>query len=328
MNTQILRALSVAASTAFLLASGTARAQSGTFPSKPITVVVPFAAGGAADVLARVLTQAVAPKLGQPMVVESKAGAGGTIGAGFVARAQPDGHTLLLVTAGHAGTGALYGKLPFHPVNDFAPVIGVASAPVMIAVNASSKYKTMQELVADAEARPGALNCAGGGGGATVTNLAFEQLKAELGISIVAVPYKGSGPAITALLGGEIDCDSDAFASLLPQVTAGKLRALAVTSAKRSTALPQVPTVAETVKPGFEASAWFGILAPKGTPTEVVDRLHREFKTALADAAVQERIKGMGAEPTGTAPAEFGKFLATEAERWGSVIQKLGLKPE
>lgn len=315
------------AAMALALAGGVAQAQSG-YPSKPVTVVVPFAAGGAADTLARVLAQVVGPKLGQPMVVESKAGAGGTIGAGAVARAQPDGHTLLLVTAGHAGSAALYSKLPFHPVSDFTPVIGLASSPVMIAVNVQSQYKTLQDLVADAKARPGALNCAGGGGGATVTNLAFEQLKADLGLSIVAVPYKGSGPAITALLGGEIDCDSDAFSSLLPQVAGGKLRALAVTTARRSPALPQVPTVAEAVRPGFDAGVWYGILAPKGTPPDVVARLHQEFKAALADPAVQERMKGMGAEPTGDSPEGFGKFLASETDRWGGVIRKLGLKAE
>ena len=319
-----LKRLAVAALST--LAIGTALAQS--YPSKPITLVVPFAAGGAADALARVLGQSISPKLGQPVVVDAKAGAGGTIGAAVVARAPADGHTLLLVTAGHAGTGALYDKLPFHPVKDFAPVIGLATSPVVIAVNANSKFHTLQDLVNEARANPGKLNCAGGGGGATVTNLAFELLKSELKLDITAVPYRGSGPAITALLGGEIDCDSDAVASLVPHIAAGKLRALAVTSGTRSAILPTVPTVAESVLPGFEGAAWYGILAPKGTPQPVVDRLQKEFKAALADPQVQERLKALGAVPQGSSPAEFGAYVASEAERWGGVIRKLGLKAD
>jgi len=310
------------------LALGTALAQQAPYPNKPITLVVPFAAGGAADALARVLGQSISPKLGQPVVVDARAGAGGTIGAGVVARAPADGYTLLLVTAGHAGTGALYEKLPFHPVKDFAPVIGLATSPVVIAVNANSKFNTLQDLVNEARAHPGKLNCAGGGGGATVTNLAFELLKSELKLDITAVPYRGSGPAITALLGGEIDCDSDAVASLVPHVAAGKLRALAVTSSTRSAILPGVPTVAETVLPGFEGAAWYGVLAPKGTPQPVVDRLHKEFKAALADPQVQERLKALGAVPQGSSAAEFGTYVAAEAERWGGVIRKLGLKAD
>lgn len=319
-----LKRLAVAALST--LAIGTALAQS--YPSKPITLVVPFAAGGAADALARVLGQSISPKLGQPVVVDAKAGAGGTIGAAVVARAPADGHTLLLVTAGHAGTGALYDKLPFHPVKDFAPVIGLATSPVVIAVNANSKFHTLQDLVNEARANPGKLNCAGGGGGATVTNLAFELLKSELKLDITAVPYRGSGPAITALLGGEIDCDSDAVASLVPHIAAGKLRALAVTSGTRSAILPTVPTVAESMLPGFEGAAWYGILAPKGTPQPVVDRLQKEFKAALADPQVQERLKALGAVPQGSSPAEFGAYVASEAERWGGVIRKLGLKAD
>ncbi len=316
------------AALAVMAATSPAQAQGRAYPTKPVTVIVPFAVGGSADMLARVLSQSVAPKLGQPVVVESRAGAGGTIGAGFVARAEADGHTLLLVTAGHAGTGALYQNLPFHPANDFAPVIGLAVSPVVIAVNANARYRTLRDLVDDAKARPGALNCAGGGGGATVTNLAFELLKSELSIQIANVPYKGSAPATTALLSGEIDCNSDAIASLLPQIAGGKLRALAVTTGQRSPALPDVPTVGEAVLPGFEASVWYGILAPKGTPQPVLAQLNQAFKAALADPAVLERLKSLGAAPTGTTPAEFGRFMASETERWGGVIRKLGLKAD
>lgn len=297
-----------------------------TYPSKAVTLVVPFAAGGGADVLARVLAQHI--HLGQPIIADNKPGAGGSVAAGLVARAPADGHTLLFVTAGHAGTKALYPQLPFDPVADFAPVIGIAAAPVVIAVNANSPHRTLQDLVQAARANPGKLNCAGGGGGATVTNLAFELLKSELKLDIVAVPYKGSAPAITALLAGEIDCDSDALSALLPQIQAGKLRALAVTTRRRSAQLPDVPTVAETVLPSMDASAWYGVLAPKGTPAAVVDRLQKEFATATRVPQVAERVKGVGAEPLNMNASEFGAFLAAEARRWGGLIQKLGLKAD
>lgn len=304
--------------------NGVAQAQ--TYPTKPVTLVVPFAAGGPADVMARVLAQQL--QLGQPIVVDAKPGAGGTIGAAAVAKAPADGHTLLFVTAGHAGTGALYPKLPYDPVNDFTPVIGLAAAPVVIAVKADSPYKTLQDLVSVARANPGKLNCAGGGGGATVTNLAFELIKSELKLDITAVPYKGSAPAITALLSGEIDCDSDAIAALMPQIKAGKLRALAVTSKRRSSVLPDVPTVSETVLPNMDGAAWYGVLAPKGTPQPVVERLHKELAAAMRNPQVLERFKDQGADALGMDAKAFGGFLASEARRWGGLINKLGLKAD
>jgi len=296
------------------------------YPSKPVTLVVPFAPGGAADILARLLGQHLA--LGQPLVVENKAGAGGTVGAAAVAKAAADGHTLLFVTAGHAGAGALYPKLTFDPVADFTPVIGLATAPIVIAVNATAKAKTLQDLVAEARANPGKLNCAGGGGGATVTNLALESFKAELKLQIGSIPYKGSGPAATALLAGEIDCDSDTLTPLIGHIKAGKLRALAVTTRQRATALPEVPTIAEAALPTFDAAVWFGILAPKGTPAASVERLQREFAAALRVPVVQERMRDLGAEATGTTAAAFGQFLASETRRWSGVIQALGLKAD
>jgi tripartite-type tricarboxylate transporter receptor subunit TctC len=298
-----------------------------TYPAKPVTMVVPFAAGGPADVMARLLGQQM--QLGQPVVVEAKPGAGGTIGAAAVAKAPADGHTLLFVTAGHAGTGALYPKLPYDPVTDFAPVIGLAAAPVVIAVRADSPFKSLQDLVNAARANPGKLNCAGGGGGATVTNLAFELIKSELRLQITAVPYAGSAPAITALLSGQIDCDSDAIAALLPHIKAGKLRALAVTTQRRSSVLPDVPTVSETgVLPGMDAAAWYGVLAPKGTPQPVVDRLHKELDAAMRNPQVVSRFRDLGADPLGMDANSFGAYLAAETRRWGSLIQKLGLRAD
>lgn len=317
-----------ATATLALASSVLVPAQAQNFPSKPITLVVPFAAGGPADVLARVLAQEVAPTLDQPIVIDNRAGAGGSIGAGIVAKSPADGHSLLFVSAGHAGMGALYTNLPFDPVKDFTPVIGIATTPIVIAVSAQSKYKTLQELVADAKARPGKLNCAGGGGGSTVTNLAFELLKSEMKLEITAVPYRGSAPAITGLLTNEIDCDSDAASAVLPMVQGGKLRALAVTTAQRASALPDTPTIAETVLPGFAASSWFGLLAPSGTPQPVIDRLHREFKNALDKPQVKERLKSLSADPMNADAAAFGRFVASETTRWSGVIKRLGLKPE
>jgi tripartite-type tricarboxylate transporter receptor subunit TctC len=267
-------------------------------------------------------------QLGQPVVVDARPGAGGTIGAAAVAKAAPDGHTLLFVTAGHAGTGALYPKLPYDPVNDFTPVIGLAAAPVVIAVKADSSFKTLQDLVNAARARPGSLNCAGGGGGATVTNLAFELIKSELKLQITAIPYKGSAPAITALLSGEIDCDSDAIAALMPHIKAGKLRALAVTSKRRSSVLPDVPTVSETVLPGMDGAAWYGILAPKATPHGVVERLQNEFAKTMHNPQVLARFRDQGADPLNMDAKEFGLYLASEARRWSGLINKLGLKAD
>lgn len=309
-----------------LLAGLSSAALAQPYPAKPITMVVPFAAGGPADVMARLLGQHL--QLGQPVIVDAKPGAGGTIGAAAVAKSPADGHTLLFVTAGHAGTGALYPKLPYDPVTDFNPVIGLAAAPVVIAVKADSPYKSMQDLVSAARANPGKLNCAGGGGGATVTNLAFELIKSELKLQVTAVPYKGSAPAITALLSGEIDCDSDAIAALLPHIKAGKLRALAVTTKRRSSVLPDVPTVSETVLPGMDAAAWYGVLAPKNTPQPAIDRLQKELATVMQNSQVIDRFRDLGADPLGMDAKEFGGYLASETRRWGGLIQKLGLKAD
>lgn len=317
-----------AAAAALALSLSITSPASAAYPERPVTIVVPFAAGGAADIIARVLAQEISPKLGQPVIIENRGGAGGSIGAAAVAKAPNDGLTLLFVAAGHAGMGALYPKLSFDPIKDFAPIIGIGTAPIGIAVNAESSYRTIQDLVAAAKANPGKLSCAGGGGGATVTNLAFELLKSEMNLKIEPIAYKGSAPALTALLSKEIDCDSDALAAMMGMVNGGKVRILAVTTEKRTPLLKDVPTLSETVLPGFAASVWYGILAPKETPKPIVDRLNKEFKEAIDQPAVQERFKQLTVESTGSPPAVFGKFVADEAKRWGGVIEKLGLKPE
>ncbi len=230
-----------------------------------------FAPGGPADGLARIVGQSLNEALGQPVLVDNRPGAGGTIAAAQVAKAPADGYTLLFVSSGHAGNAAYYKTLPYDTVKSFAPVGGVASSPVVVLVNPSSPYHSIKELVAYAKRNPGKLNF-GTGGGATLTNLAAELLKTEGRFEAQTVPYKGSGPALTGLLGGEVDAVFDTVSSSVSLVKSGKLRALAVTSAKRSSVLPQVPTVAEEVLPKFDANGWFGVLAPAGTPPAIVAR--------------------------------------------------------
>ena len=302
-------------------------AQAQTYPAKPIRLVVPFAAGGSSDVIARLFGLRLSTALGQPVLIDNKAGAGGTVGAAEVARAPADGYTLLYVTAGHAGSAALYGSLPFDPVKDFSAVIGLAKLPVLVAVNANSKYRSMADLVADAKARPGKVNFAGGGGGATVTNLAGELFRMEAKLDVVNIPYKGSAPSLNALLAGEIDYNFDTISTYLGSIQGGKVRPLAVTTKQRSSVLPDVPTISESVMPGFDAYAWHGILAPRGTPQAIIDKLNFEFNAALKVPATSERLKQLGADPMGGTPAAFSSFVAEENTRWSAVIRKLGLSP-
>jgi tripartite-type tricarboxylate transporter receptor subunit TctC len=315
----------VAACMVLVLNAEYGRAQQ--YPSKPITMVIPFAPGGASDVVARLIAQKAAVALGQQIVIDSRPGAGGTVAAGIVAKAPADGHTLLFIAASHAGIGALYPSLTFDPVADFVPVIYVASSPTVIVVNGPSRYRTLAQLVSEARARPGKLNFSGGGGGATVTNLAAEVFRKQVGIDVVSISYKGTGPAVLALMSDETDYDFDALAGVIGHVESGKLRALAVGTKNRSTVLPDVPTIAETILPGFDASAWNGVLAPKGTPDAIVIQLNKAFAGALKYPDVEKRLKALGVDTVGGSPAEFGAFLASETGRWGSVIRELGLTP-
>ncbi|MDM0116991.1 tripartite tricarboxylate transporter substrate-binding protein [Variovorax sp. J22R133] len=242
------------------LALCTAQAQ--TYPAKPVTLVVGFAPGGSADSLARLLAQKLGTSLGQPVIVDNKPGAGATIATAAVAASKPDGHTLLMVTSGHAGSAALYPKLSYDTQKSFEPVAKVGASPVVIVVPASAPYKQLKDVIEAARKSPGKLNYAAGGGGATTTSLAAEFLKNEAKIDMVMVPYKGSGPALTALLSGEVDLGFDIPSSALPHIKAGKLRPLGVTTKTRSSVLPDVPTVAEQGMTGFEVTGWFGVLAP------------------------------------------------------------------
>jgi tripartite-type tricarboxylate transporter receptor subunit TctC len=310
---------------ALLAVSSIAFAQD--YPTKPIQLIVGFAAGGPADGLARIVSQTVGEALKQPIIVENKAGAGGTIAAATVAKSTPDGHTLMLVSSGHAGNAAYYPNLSYETVKSFTPVGAVASSPVVIVVNASSSYKTIGDLLGAARKNPDKLSYATGGG-ATLTNLAAEALKSEARFSALSVPYKGSGPALTALLGGEVDFVYDTVSSAIGLIRSGKLRAIAVTSAKRSSVLPDVPTIAETMVPGFDVTGWFGVLAPAGTPASAVDKFNRELNRALKSPAVIEKLKALGADPFAGSPAQFGKLLETETARWSALIKRLNLRAE
>lgn len=312
---------------AVLVAASSVAAFAQDYPNKPIHLLVGFAPGGPADGLARIVSQTVGEALKQPIIVENKPGAGGTLAAAAVAKATPDGYNLMLVSSGHAGNGAYYPNLPYETVKSFAPVGAVASSPVVIVVNAGSPFKRVTHLVDTARKNPDKLSYATGGG-ATLTNLAAEALKSEGRFAALSVPYKGSGPALTALLGGEIDFAFDTVSSAIGLIRSGKLRAIAVTSVKRSSVLPDVPTVAEELIPGFDVTGWFGVLAPAGTPAAAVDLFNRELNRALKSPAVIEKLSGLGADAFEGSPAQFGKLLESESARWSAVIRRLNLRAD
>jgi tripartite-type tricarboxylate transporter receptor subunit TctC len=291
-------------------------------------LVVGFAAGGPADTLARLLTGPLSSALGVPVVVENRGGAGGTIAAAAVARAPADGHTLLFVTSGHAGTGALYGNLPYDPERDFTAVTALATTPNVVLVRADSPYRTMQDLLADARKRRGGLNFGAGGSGATLTAMSAVLLKRATKLEAEAVNYAGSAPSQTALLSGDLDFLVDTLSSAVGQIEGGRMRALAVTSTQRSPRLPDVPALAETVAPGFDVIGWFGVLAPAATPAPVVERLNREINAALTSPAVAPRLRELGLDPMSGPVAPFQALLRTETARWGGLIRELGLRAE
>lgn len=297
-----------------------------TYPTKNITIVVPFPAGGSADVVARITGDKLSAALGQAVIIENRAGAGGTTGTGVVARAEADGHTLLLVTASHAGIGALYPRLSFDPT-DVVPVIHLIASPIVVVVNATSKYKTIEDLVADAKARPDELLFAGGAGGATLTNLAALNFRDKLGLKTRGVPYTGSAPALTGLIRNDTHYAFDSMAAVAGFTTGGLLRMLAVTTPKRSSLAPDIPTVSETVIKDFDANVWHGVMAPKGTPQPVIERLNAEFNKILRMPDVDKRLRELSADPVGGSAEDFGKYIASETERWGALIREMGLKP-
>ena len=296
------------------------------WPEKPITLIVPWAAGGSTDILARVLSEGLTQSLGQPVIVENRSGASGNIGSTFVARAKPDGYTLLVGSMStHTMNQALYGNMPFDGVKDFTPVFLVAGVPNVLEVNPSLPVRTVAELVAYAKANPGALNFASSGSGTSI-HLSAELFKVMSGVSMQHVPYKGSAPALQDLVGGQVQLMFDNLPSSLAMIKAGKLRAIAVTSTARAAALPDVPTIAESGYPGFEASSWFGLLAPAGTPPAVVAKLNAEGNRWLATPEAKEKLLAQGAIAAGGSPADFAAHITAETAKWAKVVKQSGAK--
>ena len=314
-------------------ATGAAYAQASPWPAKPVRIVVPFAAGGTTDILARAIAPELGKAFGQQFIVDNRGGAGGNIGAELVARSAPDGYTLLMGTVGtHGINRALYKQLPYDPIKDFAPVTLVASVPNVMVMNTekarSLGINTVQDFIRYAQANPGKLNMASSGNGTSI-HLAGELFKSMTGTYMLHMPYRGSAPALLDMVGGNMDVMFDNLPSSMAHIKGGKLKALAVTSAKRSTALPDVPTVEEAGGPalkGFEASSWFGLLAPAGTPADIVQRVQQEVAKALATPAVKERLLSQGAIPGGNTSAEFASLIDREHRKWAQVVKASGAK--
>jgi tripartite-type tricarboxylate transporter receptor subunit TctC len=325
----IPRRLATAVVTLAALALALPASAQSTWPSKPVRIVVPFAPGGTTDLLARALAPEFSKAFGQPFVVENRAGAGGNIGADVVAKSAPDGHTLLMGTVGtHGINKSLYSKMPFDPQRDFAPITLVAGVPNVMVMNAEKAkargINSVQDFIRYAKANPGKVNMASSGNGTSI-HLAGELFKSMAGVYMTHFPYSGSGPALLGLLGGDMDVMFDNLPSSMPHIKAGKLKALAVTSSERSAALPDVPTVEQAAGlKGFEASSWFGLLAPAGTPPDIVNRLQQETAKALNVPAIKERLLAQGAIPSGNSPSEFAKKIDAEIRKWGPVVKTAG----
>ena len=305
-----------------LIASPAAMAQA--FPTKPVTIVVPFAAGGTTDILARIIGQALTTELGQSVIVDNRAGAGGNIGGSLAAKAPADGYTLFMGTVGtHAINASLYKKMPFDPVKDFAPLTRVANVPNLLVANPAQPFKTVPELIAYAKANPGKLNFGSSGSGSSI-HLSGELFKSLAKVDMVHVPYKGSAPAVTDLLGNQIGIMFDNMPSAIQHVRSGKLVPIAVTTAKRSPELPNVPTIAEAGVTGYEATSWFGMFAPAGTPAPVLAKLNTALVKVLNQADVKKKINDQGAEAMSETPAQFAAFIQAESVKWGKVVKESG----
>ena len=301
------------------LALGAMNGNAQSYPAKPIRLVVPFPAGGATDIFARVLSQKMGDKLGQSVVVENRSGAGGTIGSDLAAKATPDGYTLLLATSStHAIGPALNAKMPYDAARDFTPIAHVGNAPSIMLVPNSSPAKTLAEWLKFARQSPGRLNYASSGNG-TIVHLTTELFKAQTGAFVVHIPYRGTALAIPDLISGQVDLLFDSLPTGLPHVREGRLRALAVTSAKRSALAPDLPTVAEAV-PGFESNTWFGLYGPKGLADETVLKISTAVNQTLLDAEVKDRLAKLGIEPVGGSPKQFSQMVAADAAKWKQII--------
>ncbi|CAB5688881.1 tripartite tricarboxylate transporter substrate binding protein [Comamonas aquatica] len=313
----------LAAATLAVAGMGSALAAD-AYPDKPLTMIVPFSAGGTTDILARIVGQALGQELGQTIIIENKPGAGGNIGAQQASRAKADGYTLFMGTVGtHAINQALYKKLPYDPVKDFAPLSRVANVPNLLVAHPSRPYKTVQEMIAYAKKHPGEVTYGSPGSGASphVSGALFQSMT---GAELTHVPYKGSAPAISDLLGNQIAVMFDNMPSAIQHVRSGKLRPIAVTTAKRSPELPDVPTIAEAGVPGYEATSWFGLWAVAGTPAPILTKLQTALTKVLKDPAVAKKIADQGGEVVIETPAQFDAFIKSEAAKWGKVVKESG----
>jgi tripartite-type tricarboxylate transporter receptor subunit TctC len=326
MSISLLR-ITLAVATFFTVPAGPAAAAD-AFPSKPIRFILGYPPGGASDSTARFIAQPMTKRLGQQIVIDNRPGAGGNIAGELVARSAPDGHTWFLGNNGILATNqALYDKMPFDSVRDFAPVIIVGSQPSVLVVHPSLPVKSVKELLALARAKPGELNYASTGTG-TAGHLAGEMLKGVAKVQYQHIPYKGGGPAVLDLVSGHVHFMFATAASVIPQVRNGRLRALAVTTAKRSQALPELPTVIESGVPGFEATTWHGIVVPAATPQAIVMRINTEMNQALATTEMKERLATQGIEAVGGTPEEFSAYLKTEIQRWSKAVRESGAKAD
>ena len=308
------------------LAATPAPAATPAYPAKPVRFIVPFGVGGPGDALGRLVGKKLTESLGQSVVIDNRAGATTIIGTEMAAQSPPDGYTLLLISTTHAVNQTLFQKLPYDPLHDFAPITMIAATPFMLVVHPSVAAKTVPELIALARAKPGQLSYGSSGNGSSI-HLTTELLNMAAKTQMVHVPYKGSGPAFIDLIGGQINLLFSSTVSSLPHVKTGKVRALAVTSAKRVAALPGIPAIAEYYA-GFESSSWFGMLVRAKTPKPIVDRLFAETRAALTAPDVSQALISQGAEPGGNSPAEFAAFFAAEIKKWGAVVKAAGIKLE
>lgn len=302
-----------------------AGAQTTSFPSKPVTIVSPYAPGGGNDIVSRIIAERLRRLWGQPVVVENRPGAGGNVGTNMVAKSAPDGYTLVMGSLSYPINASLYSSLPFDPVKDLAAVSLLASGSYMLVAHPSLPVRTVKELVDLAKSKPGRIPYASAGNGAG-GHLGMEMFKAAAGIDLVHVPYKGTGPAMNDTVAGQVMLDMDNMLALGAQVKAGRLRALAVTSMQRSPLFPDVPTMAESGFPGFEVSPWFGLLAPAGTPPEVIRKISEDCAKVLAMPDVKELLRAQGAEPVGNSPQQFAVYLASEIEKWRQVVKATGAR--
>jgi tripartite-type tricarboxylate transporter receptor subunit TctC len=321
MNTR--RKILLASGAGALAAQWPVTASAQAFPAKPIRFVMPYPPGGSSEILARPIAQEMTKQLGTSVIIDFKPGGGTTIGADMIAKSAPDGYNIVMMLSAHAINATLMPKLPYDTVRDFAPITIAATLPLVVVVPAQSSIRSMADLLARARANPGKLTFASAGPGNT-SHLSVEYLKSMLGLDMIHVPYKGSGPAIIGLLGGEVDFMFDSLSSSLPQIKGGKFRAIAMASAQRSRILPDVPTVAESGVPGFDVSVWYSVLAAAGTPAPIVNKLHAEIVRAMRAPETKEKIEAAGYDIVGSTPEQAGEFIKAEIVRWSKVVKDSG----